>query len=357
MRMEQALALLRLARSEGIGPVHHRRLIQRHGGPEAALEALGPRAWARDAALREMEALERMGARLLFHGHSGYPALLALIEDAPLVLAAQGSLDALEPRGVALVGARNASATGRRFAEELADALAVRGICVISGLARGIDTAAHEGALRSGTTIAAIAGGLDQPYPRENAGLQKRIAAEGGLVLSEAPLGTAPLARHFPRRNRIVAGLSHGVVVLEAALQSGTLITARLAAEAGRELFAVPGSPVDPRSRGANDLIRRGAHLTETVEDILQNLPEDIVERPALRLPLLADLPAEPVRQTPPPSDQGAQVLEMMGSVPIPVDELGRRCQLSPPKLSEILLELELSGRIETLPGNRVALA
>lgn len=352
-----SLARLRLARTEGVGPAMHGKLLARHGSAAAALDALGPRAFPRDAALREMEALEAMGARLLFLDDPDYPPLLALIEDAPPVLAAQGSLAPLHQRGVGLVGARNASGTARRFAEDLADALAVRDICVISGLARGIDAAAHAGALRSGSTIAAIAGGLDRPYPRENASLQARIVAEGGLVLSEAPLGTAPLARHFPRRNRIVAGLSLGVVVIEAALQSGTLITARLAAEAGRELFAVPGSPLDPRGRGSNDLIRRGARLTETAEDVLQFLPEAPAALPILRLAELPDAPAENADHPAAPSDAAAQVIEMIGATPIAVDELGRRCQLSPSELSAILLELELAQRIETLPGNRVALA
>jgi len=352
-----SLARLRLARTEGVGPALHRRLLSRHGSAEAALAGLGPRAFPRDAAERETEALAAMGARLIFLDDAEYPPLLALIEDAPLVLAAHGSLAPLRQRGVGLVGARNASATARRFAEDLADALAVRDICVISGLARGIDAAAHAGALRSGTTIAAIAGGLDRPYPRENAALQARIVAEGGLVLSEAPLGTAPLARHFPRRNRIVAGLSLGVVVIEAALQSGTLITARLAAEAGRELFAVPGSPIDPRARGSNDLIRRGARLTETAEDVLQFLPEAPAALPILRLAELPEIPANAMEDTPPASGITAQVFEMIGATPIAVDELGRRCQLSPSELSAILLELELAQRIETLPGNRVALA
>ncbi|MCU0888276.1 MAG: DNA-processing protein DprA [Rubritepida sp.] len=334
----------------------HRRLLARHGSAEAALDALGARAFPRDAARREMDALARMGAHLLFHGAPGYPPLLALIEDAPLLLAAQGDLAALAPRGVAIVGARNASALGRRFAEDLADALAVRDVVVVSGLARGIDAAAHEGALRSGRTIAAIAGGLDRPYPRENAKLQARIAAEGGLVLSEAPLGTAPLARHFPRRNRIVAGLSLGVVVVEAALQSGTLITARLAAEAGRELFAVPGHPLDPRARGANDLIRRGARLVESAEDVLDQLPAAPAAGPLLRLADLPEAAEEEAEPGPPASDAAAQVLEKLGATAIAVDELARRCQLSPAALSAALLELELAGRIETLPGNRVAL-
>ena len=351
-----SLARLRLARTEGVGSVLHRRLLARHGSPDAALEALGARAFGRDAAKREMEALERRGARLLFPDDPDWPPLLALLDDAPLVLAVEGDLSALSKRGVALVGARNASAHGCRFAEELAERLALKEVAVISGLARGIDGAAHVGALRTGTTIACIAGGLDRPYPKENARLQQRIAEEGGLVASEAPLGTAPLARHFPRRNRIVAGLALGVVVVEAALQSGTLITARLAVEAGRVLFAVPGHPHDPRSRGANELIRQGAVLTEGAEDVLDNLPEAPLPRPVLRASRLAEPPREPAPDAPPAEGAAAQVLEMLGPTPMAVDELGRRCQLSRPDLAALLTDLELAGRIESLPGNRVAL-
>jgi DNA processing protein len=261
---------------------------------------------------------------------------------------------------VAVVGARNASAAGRRIAEELSEALARAGIVVVSGLARGVDAAAHLGALRAGgRTVAAVAGGLDQPYPPEHGPLQARIAAEGGAVLAEAPLGTAPLARHFPRRNRIVAALSLGVVVVEAAPRSGSLITARLALEAGRELFAVPGSPTDPRARGSNDLIRQGAHLTESAEDVLSHLPE--APRSA---PLFAPSPAwsgaDPAEEVvpPPPATpaDAAQVLEMLGGSPIAVDEVMRRCHLSPSAVQAILLDLELAGRVELLPGNRVML-
>jgi DNA processing protein len=207
--------------------------------------------------------------------------------------------------------------------------------------------------------VAAVAGGLDQPYPPEHAALQTRIAAEGGAVLAEAPLGTAPLARHFPRRNRIVAGLALGVVVVEAALRSGSLITARLALESGRELFAIPGSPLDPRCRGSNDLIRQGAHLTEGLDDVLEHLPE------APRSTRLFDPPAawtapEPAPASPPDpaeTQEGAgQVLELLGTTPVPVDEVVRRCHLSPSVVQAILLDLELAGRVEMLPGNRVAL-
>jgi DNA processing protein len=207
-----------------------------------------------------------------------------------------------------------------------------------------------------------VAGGLDEPYPPEHATLQTRIAAEGGAVVAEAPLGTAPLARHFPRRNRIVAGLSLGVVVVEAALRSGSLITARMALDAWREVFAVPGSPLDPRCRGSNDLIRQGAHLVETAEDVLANLPES--PRPAARLIApLAPAPAEPVPKNSPKTspalragDDRGQVLALLGPVPVPVDDLMRRCHLSAPTLQAVLTDLELDGLVETLPGNRVAL-
>ncbi|MFZ4409407.1 MAG: DNA-processing protein DprA [Paracraurococcus sp.] len=364
----EVLARLRLARTDGIGPLTFRRLLDRHGTAAASLAAL-PRLAARRGvpfvlhpeteARREIEALHRLGARLLFAGTPPYPPLLEMQEDAPPVLALLGDPAALAPRAVALVGARNASAAGRRIAEDLAESLAAEGLAVVSGLARGIDAAAHLGALRKGRTIACVAGGLDQPYPPEHAALQTRIAAEGGAVLAEAPLGTAPLARHFPRRNRIVAALSLGVVVIEAAMRSGSLITARLALEAGRELFAVPGSPLDPRARGSNDLIRQGAHLTESAEDVLMHLPEAPRAAPLFAAPA-AWSAAEPARQLVPEApdvpELPSQVLDMLGGSPIAVDEVMRRCHLSPSAIQAILLDLELAGRVELLPGNRVAL-
>jgi DNA processing protein len=357
-----ALARLRLARTEGVGPLTYRRLLARFGSPAAALEALprfsrGALTPAPEAAVRrEMEAVVRLGGCFLFAGTPGYPTLLDFLEDPPPALAVLGDPAALAPPAVALVGARNASAAGRRIAEELAEALARAGQTVVSGLARGIDTAAHLGALRTGRTVAAVAGGLDQPYPPENAKLQARIAAEGGAVVAEAPLGTAPLARHFPRRNRIVAGLSLGVVVVEAALRSGSLITARMGLEAGREIFAVPGSPLDPRCRGSNDLIRQGAHLTESLADILEHLPDAPREEPIFAPRLDLPLP-EPMPDPAEPQGDNSQVLEILGLAPIPVDEVMRRCHLSPSAVQAILLDLELAGRVEMLPGNRVALA
>jgi DNA processing protein len=262
------------------------------------------------------------------------------------------------------VGARNASINGQRVAATLAGDLARAGLCVVSGLARGVDAAAHGAALDAGgITVAAVAGGIDKPYPPEHANLQRRIA-EGGAVVAEAPLGTEPQARHFPRRNRLIAGLSLGVVVVEAAPKSGSLITARLALEQGRELFAVPGSPLDPRARGANDLIRQGAHLTESAEDILANLPDSPRREGLSRLPIFSRGPA-PVRVeedlAPPPSPAEAnnartQVLDLLGPSPVPIDELLRQAEVSAAALAEVLLELDLAGRLERLPGNRVAL-
>jgi len=361
----EALARLRLARTEGIGPLTHRRLLERHGSGRAALAALPGLAARRGApfavppaaeAEREMDALHRMGGRFLFTGIAPYPALLDLAEDAPPVLALLGEPGALAPQAVAIVGARNASAAGRRIAEDLAEMLAGAGLAVVSGLARGIDAAAHAGALRRGITIACVAGGLDEPYPTEHARLQAAIAAGGGAVLAEAPLGTAPLARHFPRRNRVVAGLSLGVIVVEAAQRSGSLITARLALEAGRELFAVPGSPLDPRCRGSNDLIRQGAHLVETLEDVLEHLPaapQPVSLLPARRPPVTDE---KAVSEAPEPRGETGQLLELLGTAPIAVDEVLRRCHLSPSAAQAILFDLELAGRVELLPGNRVAL-
>nr|WP_282572116.1 DNA-processing protein DprA [Roseomonas acroporae] len=374
---------LRLARTEGIGPRHYARLLERFGSAGRALAALpghGDRFRIPPEGLvaREAEAVAKLGGRFLYLDDPDYPAALAATADPPPALAVLGDPRHLAARAVAVVGARNASAAGRRLAEELAAGLAREGLAVVSGLARGIDAAAHAATLAAGgVTVAAVAGGLDRPYPPENAALQRRIA-EAGVVVAEAPLGTAPLARHFPRRNRIVAGLSLGVVVVEAALRSGSLITARMGLEAGREIFSVPGSPLDPRCRGSNDLIRQGAVLTETVEDVLRHLPAGPAAPPFGTAPSatapLATAPAgpRPGRPRPDAAPGGAaqdgsagaagpaggeaQVLELLGPTPMAVDELLRRCHLSAGALQAVLLDLELAGRIETLPGNRVCL-
>lgn len=319
-------ARLRLIRSANIGPVTYRHLIARFGTAERALEALpdlaargggrAPRlADMRDIA-RERATVDRLGARYLFLGDPDYPALLTQIESAPPVLVVRGDTALLRRPTVAIVGARNASAAACRFARGLAQELASEGISVVSGLARGIDTAAHVGSIDGGT-VAVIASGIDIVFPSENAALQDAIA-ERGLLVAEQPPGTEPRARHFPYRNRIIAGLALGTVVVEAAPKSGSLITARLAAEAGREVLAVPGSPLDPRAQGCNALIREGATLIQSAADILESIR-----------PIDARSVAEPTGYydaTPEDAsdDDRRTILDLVGHTPAPVDEIIR---------------------------------
>ncbi len=353
---------LRLIRTDGVGPITYRRLLERFPSPADALDALpaiaraGGRRFLRIPSAadvqRELDQVAAAGARLLFFGDADYPELLLHTDGAPPLLTVMGDPAVLGRRAVGLVGARNASTNGKHMAELLAYDLAESGLVVVSGLARGIDTAAHIGALRAGQTVAAIAGGIDVAYPAENAALQERIAA-GGAVVAEAPFGTAPQARHFPRRNRVIAGLSLAIIVVEAAPNSGSLITARYAAEMGRDLFAVPGSPLDPRCRGSNDLIRTGAHLVESAGDVLAALPD---YRNLRYTAGIADAPA-PYH---PPAADAAQahrlVLEHLGFDPVDVDDLTRRCGLSSAVVQSVLLELELGGTVDVLPGNRACL-
>jgi DNA processing protein len=334
-------ARLRLARGSRIGPVTFREALQHFGSACAACASLPA---ATEAAIaREETELARAGGRFLVMGDPGYPAALANLPDAPPVLSAIGDLSLLGRRTIAIVGAREASLAGRRFAAELATSLGRAGFVVVSGLARGIDAAAHEAALPTGT-VAVLAGGIDQIYPPQNAGLQQAIATRG-LLLAEAPWGTPPVARAFPRRNRIVSGLSAGVVVVEAAARSGSLITAQYAAEQGREVFVVPGSPMDPRHAGSNALIRDGAILVRGANDIISvfGLPQSP--------PQAIEKPAQKSDDTP-----TATVVSALGSVPTAVDELVRRCQVSAATVAEVLLALELEGRLERHRGNRVSL-
>lgn len=368
----ETLAALRLARSHGIGPMLWRRLIERCGNAQAALAAWPDlmreagkkpeRLCSAGEAERELERLAKIGAKLLVLGQPDYPTLLAEIPDPPPVLAVRGDAAVLHNACVAIVGARNASLGGRRLAEEYARALAGAGQVVVSGLARGIDTAAHCGALSGAgegpATVAVLAGGLDRPYPPENAELLERIV-EQGAAISEVAIGTAPTARHFPRRNRIIAGLSRGVVVIEAALKSGSLITARLANEQGREVMAVPGSPLDERSRGCNALLRDGATLVETADDIRSALPAapaSLPKRPAVPR---AAAPRPAVKPAPvvPEGEAHEVIAGLLAAAPTPIDELVRRSELPAATVSEILLDLELSGRLERHAGNAVALA
>ena len=353
------LAWLRLARSEGIGPVTFARLIETYGQPERALAAvpdLARRGGRRtplklaseDDAARELDAAHNTGARLLIWTDPDFPPLLRAVDPAPPLIYTLGDPKILARRAVAIVGARNASAGGRKLAEDIAAGLGAASLLVVSGLARGIDTAAHNGAVATGTA-AVLAGGVDNVYPPENARLHARIAAEG-VIVSEMPPGTTPQAQHFPRRNRIISGLSLGTVVVEAAIGSGSLITARYALEQNREVFAVPGSPIDPRSRGCNDLIRQGATLTESADDVLSALQ---VQRPfALR--------EDPAPHTPPDDDAidaaRPAILELLGPTPVPLDDIIRRSGLPAPTVLAILLELELGGRLHRTPGQTVAL-
>ena len=356
---DERIARLRLMRSETIGPVTYWQLVMRFGSAAAALEAIpalavrgggrAPVLFSSDAARREADRVDALGARYLFRGDPDYPALLAEVESAPAAVIAQGRFDLLERPAIAMVGARNASAAACRFARQLAQGLGSAGTVVVSGLARGIDTAAHDGALESGT-IAVVAGGIDIFYPPENEQRQ-RIIAERGLLLSEQPPGLEPRARHFPSRNRIIAGLATGTVVVEAAPKSGSLITARHAAEFGRDVMAVPGSPLDPRAQGCNQLIRDGAILVQCAEDVLESVqPWQI--RP------MAEEGSE--YRSEPPGDiaagQRETVTGLLSPTPVAVDEIVRQSGLAPAVVQTVLLELELAGRLERHAGGRVSL-
>lgn len=352
---------LQLARSQNIGPVTYAQLLARFGTADAALDAIpdlarrgGGRA-PKLADLRNIEAemaeVERLGARYIFLHERPYPAALTQIQTAPPALIVKGDLSLLNKPLIAMVGARNASAAARRFARELAYKLGGEGYVVVSGLARGIDTAGHNGALESGT-IAVIAGGIDVFYPPENEALQRDIA-ERGILIAEQPPGSEPKARHFPYRNRIIAGLGMGTIVVEAAPKSGSLITARQANEFGRDVMAVPGSPLDPRAQGCNQLIRDGATLIQNVGDVLSAMqPFDV---PKIKQPDECYTP-EPVSPDV-DSRQRQFVTELLGPVPVAVDELIRESGVSPSAVQTVLLELELAGRLERHAAGRVSIS
>ena len=363
----ERLDWLRLARSENVGPITFFALLERYGSAAAVLDALPALARrggrrrpiklcsAADAE-RELVALERLGGRMIALGEPAYPPALAAVADPPPVLGLRGRAELLPREAVAVVGARNASAGGLHLAEQLAAELGAAGLVVVSGMARGIDGRAHVGALGSGT-VAVMGGGADVPYPKENRALFERLVVEGA-VISEVPLGTVPIGKHFPRRNRIIAGLARGVVVVEGAARSGSLITARLALEQGREVMAVPGSPLDPRSRGPNRLIRQGAALVEGADDVLDALAEGrgrMLDEPRRAWPL-GDA-AGAAEEADAPEDAREAVTALLGSSPVPVDLLVRQSRLTAAMVATILLELELAGRLERQPGNRVSLS
>jgi DNA processing protein len=356
---------LRLSRSENVGPVTFFGLLERCGTPAAALDALPAlaRRGGRQRAIklctaaqakREVAALAKLGGRLIAFCEPDYPIPLAAIPDPPPLVAVRGDTTLLARETIAIVAARNASANGLRLAERLAAGLGSGRLTVVSGMARGIDAGAHAGALETGT-VAVMGGGVDVLYPKENERLFAQIA-ERGAIVSEAPLGTEPRARHFPRRNRIISGLARGVIVVEAAARSGSLITARLALEQGREVFAVPGSPLDPRAHGPNNLIRQGATLVETADDVFRVLSE--AESRVLRERRQAGFSPgiKPLADEQAIEDARATVVSLLGPSPVPVDVIIRQSQLTPAVVVTILLELELAGRLERQPGNQVSI-
>lgn len=360
----ERIAWLRLARTENVGSVTFATLMARFRNVHDALAA-APRLARRGGsnelrvpteadAKRERDALAALGGRHIMSAEAEFPAGLAAVDPPPPLIAVLGHADILRRDAVAIVGARNASALGMKMAKQMAIDLGAANLVVASGLARGIDSAAHEGAMKTGT-VAVVAGGVDIVYPPENKALYESIRREGAII-SEMMMGAAPQARHFPRRNRLISGLSRGVVVIEAAEGSGSLITANYALEQGREVFAVPGSPLDPRAKGANRLIRDGATLTESANDVINVLA-----------PILGHSFREPSPVAPEPSPADAEIIEKeadrvralveekLGPAPVDVDELIRQCGAPAQAVLMVLLELELAGRVERHPGNRVS--
>lgn len=393
---DQRVDWLRLIRSESVGPRTFRALVNRYGGAAGALEALPDlaskggrlmlRICTREEALREIEGARRLGARFVATGEPDYPKPLQATDTAPPLICVRGDASALSRPCVAVIGSRNASAAGLTFAGRLARELGEAGFVIVSGLARGVDASAHKSA-PAGATVAVLAGGHDRVYPAQNEPLLARIIGEGGAAVSEMPLGWEPRARDFPRRNRIVSGLSLGVVVIEAARRSGSLITARFAAEQGREVFAVPGSPLDPRAEGTNDLIRQGATLCASAEHVAaalaplveidwsaraearEDVGADACETLWEELDFLdfdgapAPAPTAPVfpaedggEDSRGPVDGRKLLLDLLGPSPVSIDDLSRQSGLPVRAVSSFILELEIDGRLERHGGNAVSL-
>jgi len=360
----QKIAWLRLIRTPTIGPVTFRQLINRTGSAEAALDAVPSLAKKVGAPAKipsiseaedEIAAVAARGGHMVAMGEPGYPPHLQHISGAPPLLSLVGGEKLDLERMVAVVGARNASAAGQRMTEVLSTGLGQQGFTVVSGLARGIDAAAHRAALPTGT-IAVLAGGLDRIYPSENVPLADAIIAEGGMVLTEMPMGWEPRAQDFPRRNRLVSGSSLGVVVVEAAKRSGSLITARLALEQNREFFAIPGSPLDPRSEGGNHLIQQGAKLVTCADDIIESLTGIDLSRQTLFEPEWQPSPDEQAEIIDPTSDDRLLLLDALSPAPTAVDQLISTTGLRAPVVQMLLLELDIAGRIEWSSGQLVAL-
>ncbi|MCM2503540.1 DNA-processing protein DprA [Aureimonas altamirensis] len=352
---EERLARLRLARGRGIGPAGFKALIAAHGDATSAIDAMaegagraGRRVQPADRAQAEteIEKAARFGARIVFHGEADYPPALARLTPPPPVLTVMGDATLAKRRALAIVGARNASMAGSRLARSLAEAAGQAGLAVVSGLARGIDAAAHEGSLATGTA-GVFAGGLDRPYPPENKPLMRRILDHGGWLISEMPFGWTARAADFPRRNRLVAGLADGLLVVEAALRSGSLISARLAQGMGRPVMAVPGSPLDARAEGPNLLIRQGAILIRDGADLAEALGLDAgLQRRADSLIGLEDVMA----------GEDGILVDALGTAPVTVDELIAHTGSSAPRIQQLLMELDLAGRLQRHAGGRVSL-
>lgn len=364
----QRIAWLRLIRSDNVGPATFRDLINHFGSAEAAINML-PELSARggstrpiriatiDEAQRELDSIRKFGAELVGIGEPDYPSALRQIDGAPPMLTMKGNLDVVQLPSIGIVGSRNASISGAKFASMVAYECGRAGYTIVSGLARGIDAAAHRASIDTGT-IAAMAGGIDQPYPPENVPLLDEICNGNGLAISEMPFGWEPRARDFPRRNRLIAGIALGLVVIEAAERSGSLITARRAADFGRLVFAVPGSPLDPRCHGTNGLLKSGAIVTTEAKDVLEALAPlsriDLFSTPEVEEP-----PHErEVPMTLPPSeDERMRIIESLGPTPVEIDDVIRHTGLATSKVYLILLELDLAGRLHRHAGGLVSLA
>ncbi|MCB4920068.1 DNA-processing protein DprA [Brucella intermedia] len=368
----QRLNWLRLIRTDNIGPVTFRDLILFCGSASSAIEMLPDlnirggsarpiRVMSMDDAERELETIERSGARLIGMGEPDYPPQLKNCEAPPPLVTIKGNAAVFNKPPVAIVGSRNASVIGARFTERLANDLGEAGFAVISGLARGIDAAAHRASLKTGT-VAVLAGGLDRPYPPENLPLYRAIPEEGGVLISEMPMGAEPRSRDFPRRNRIIAGLSLGLIVVEAAERSGSLISARMAGDMGRTVFAVPGSPLDPRARGTNLLLKQGATLVTEANDVIEMLrplagssayQTDMPTQPDLLSPAMEEPESyQPIAT----EEQRDIVIDALGPVPTDIDTLVRHTGLDTGAIQLILLELDLAGRLHRYARNQVAL-
>ncbi|MBK8456780.1 MAG: DNA-protecting protein DprA [Phyllobacteriaceae bacterium] len=361
----QRIAWLRLIRTENVGPASFRALINRFGSADAAIDML-PELAARGGATkpsripsaneaeRELELTAKVGARIVAMGESDYPPVLRRMENCPPMLTMAGDANVFALPAVAIVGARNASLAGVKMARMLAAELGREGHAIVSGLARGIDTAAHEGGLSTGT-VAVLAGGIDQPYPPQNKDLMAAIAARGGAVVTDMPFGWEPRARDFPRRNRIIAGLALGLVVVEAAERSGSLISARMAGEMGRLVFAVPGSPLDPRAGGSNRLLKEGAILVTEAADVAGALRPlgGGAPRPG---PVEAEEPADFDALTPVGEQARDRILEALGPTPVGIDEIIRHTGQPAAAVHLVLLELDLAGRLERHSGGAVSL-